>query len=100
MLSLVLFFSFVLGAIVIQLYRYHYISTPQQRQQTKWAMFGVSIAVAGNILPRLLYYFVLFPLTGGSSLAYALQVILIMGSMLAIPFTLGIAVLHYPALGY
>ena len=61
-LSLVLFFSFVLGAIVIQLYRYHYISTPQQRQQTKWAMFGVSIAVAGNILPRLLYYFVLFPL--------------------------------------
>jgi len=94
-LSLVLFFSFALGAIVIQLYRYHYISTPQQRQQTKWAMFGVSIAVAGNILPRLLYYFVLFPLTGGSSLAYALQDILIMGSMLAIPFTLGIAVLHY-----
>jgi hypothetical protein len=30
-----------------------------------------------NILPRLLYYFVLFPLTGGSSLAYALQDILI-----------------------
>jgi hypothetical protein len=94
-LSLVLFFSFVLSTIVIQLYRYHSISTPQQRQQTKWAMFGVSLAVVGNILPRLLYYFVLVPLTGGNSLAYALMVCLIMGSMLAIPYTLAIAVLHY-----
>jgi hypothetical protein len=93
--SLVIFFIFVLCTIVIQLYRYHSISTPQQRQQTKWAMFGVSLAVAGNILPRLLYYFVLVPLTGGSSLAYALMVCLIMVSMLAIPYTLAIAVLHY-----
>jgi hypothetical protein len=94
-LSLVIFFSFVLCTIVIQLYRYHSISTPQQRQQTKWAMFGVSLAVAGNILPRLLYYFVLVPITGGNSLAYALMVCLIMGSMLAIPYTLAFAVLHY-----
>jgi hypothetical protein len=92
--SLVIFLSFVLASIGLQAYRYRYISTPQQRQQTKWAMFGVSIAVAGNILPRLLY-FVLFPLSGGSSLVFALEVCLIMVSMLAIPFTLGIAVLRY-----
>ena len=95
MLSLVIFFSFVLCTIVIQLYRYHSISTPHQCQQTKWAMYGVSLAVVGNILPRLLYYFVLVPLTGGSSLAYALMICLIMFSMLAIPYTLAIAVLHY-----
>ena len=94
LLSLVIFFSFVLGAIVLQLYRYRYISTPPQRQQTKWAMFGVSLAVAGNILPRLLY-FVLYPLSGESSLVYALEVSLIMSFMLAIPFTLGIAILRY-----
>jgi hypothetical protein len=94
-LSLVLFFSFVLSTIVIQLYRYHSISTLQQRQQTKWALYGVSLAVVGNILPRLLYYFVLVPLTGGNSLAYALMVCLIMVSMLAIPYTLAIAVLHH-----
>ncbi len=92
--SLVIFLSFVLITIGLQAYRYRYISTPQQRQQTKWAMFGVSIAVAGNILPRLLY-FVLFPLSGGSSLVFALEVCLIMVSMLAIPFTLGLAVLRY-----
>jgi hypothetical protein len=94
-LSLALFFSFVVSALLVQLYRYHYVSTPRQRQQTKWALFGVSLAVVGNIGPRLLYYFVLLPLSGGSSLAFALEVSLIMGLMLGIPFTLGIAILRY-----
>ena len=94
LLSLVIFFSFVLGAIVLKLYHYRYISTSPQRQQTKWAMYGVSFAVTGNILPRLLY-FVLYPLSGGSSLAYALEVSLIMAFMLAIPITLAIAILRY-----
>lgn len=93
--SLALFFCFVLVAIALQLYRYRYVSMPKQQQQTKWALLGVTIAVAGNILPRLLYYFVLVPLTHGSSLAFALEVCLIMALMLAIPFTLGIAILRY-----
>jgi hypothetical protein len=92
-LSLALFFGFVVSAMLAQLYRYYYVSMPRQRQQTKWALFGVSIAVAGNIGPRLLYYFVLLPLSGGSPLAFALEVSLIMCSMLAIPLTLGIAIL-------
>ncbi len=46
-------------------------------------------------MPRLLYAFIMFPLSGGSSLAFALEVSLIMGSMLGIPVTLGIAVLRY-----
>jgi len=95
LLSLVLFFSFVVGSMLIQLYRYHNVSTPQQRQQTKWAMLGVSVAVVGNIGPRLLYYLVLLPLSGGSPLAFALEVSLIMVLMLAIPLTLGIAILRY-----
>jgi len=95
LLSLALFFSFVVGSMLIQLYRYHNVSTPRQRQQTKWAMLGVSVAVVGNIGPRLLYYLVLLPLSGGSPLAFALEVSLIMGMMLAIPFTLGIAILRY-----
>ena len=93
-LSMALFLSFALGMIVLQLYRYRYISTPQQRQQTKWALFGIAVAVAGNILPRLLYYLVMLPLSDGGSLAYALEVSLIMISMMAIPFTLGVAILR------
>lgn len=94
-ISLALFFCFVLLAIALQLYRYRYVSRPKQQQQTKWALLGVTIAVVGNILPRLLYYLVLLPVWHGSSLAYALEVCLIMVMMLAIPFTLGIAILRY-----
>jgi hypothetical protein len=49
----------------------------------------------GNIMPRLLYAFVLLPLSGGSPLAFTLQTSLIMCLMLAIPLTLGIAILRY-----
>jgi hypothetical protein len=93
--SLALFFCFVLVAIALQLYRYRFVSRPIQQQQTKWALLGVTIAVAGNILPRLLYYLVLLPLTHDSLLAFTLEVCLIMALMLAIPFTLGIAILRY-----
>jgi hypothetical protein len=31
----------VLGAVYAQIYRYRYVSTPTERQQTKWVLFGV-----------------------------------------------------------
>jgi hypothetical protein len=30
----------VLGAIYAQIYRYRHVSTPTERQQTKWVLFG------------------------------------------------------------
>jgi signal transduction histidine kinase len=89
--SLVLFCGFCIGAVLVQVYRYRHVSTPRQRQQTKWLIFGISIAVASNIAARLLYYFVLLPLLGGSPLAAALELTLIMLSLLVIPATFGIA---------
>ena len=89
--SLVLFCGFGIGAVLVQVYRYRHVSTPRQRQQTKWLVFGMSIAVAGNIGARLLYYFVLLPLLPGSALAGALEISLIMLSLLVIPATFGIA---------
>jgi hypothetical protein len=91
--SLTLFLGFVVSTLLAQLYRYRYVSTPRQRQQTRWAIFGVVLAVAGNIVPRLLYYLVFSPLSHGSPLAFALEVNLIMYSLLGIPFTVGIAIL-------
>jgi hypothetical protein len=90
--SLVLFCGFGIGAVLVQVYRYRHVSTPRQRQQTKWLVFGMSIAVAGNIGARLLYYFVLLPLLPGSALAGALEITLIMFALLVIPVTLGIAI--------
>ena len=82
----------IASTIMVQIYRYRYVSTQQQRQQTKWIVYGITIAATGNLGTRLLYQFILFPLTHESSLPVALFVILITLSMLVIPPTLGIAI--------
>jgi hypothetical protein len=33
--------TIVVGAMYAQIYRYRYVSTPTERQQTKWVLFGV-----------------------------------------------------------
>jgi len=91
-LSLVLFCGLVLSTLLVLVYRYRYVSTPRQRQQTKWVIFGTVLAVAGNIGARLLYYVVLLPLFPGSPLAFALEISLIMFALLAIPATFAIAI--------
>jgi hypothetical protein len=35
----------LLSAVVVQVYRYRYVSTPRERQQTKWALFGFALAI-------------------------------------------------------
>jgi hypothetical protein len=80
--------------VVAQVYRYRYVSTEQQRRQTKWVVYGVSIAAVGDVGVRLLTAFVLLPLSPGSSFPGALQVILVTCSVLVLPLTLGIAILR------
>jgi hypothetical protein len=92
-LNFALFFVLALSTMLVQVYRYRYIATGKQRQQTKWIVFGISVAVAGNVGARFLASFVLLPPPGGSSLADVVEVIIITFSMLVIPFTLGIAIL-------
>lgn len=36
---------FLLTAAVVQVYRYRRVSTPRERQQTKWAVFGLALAM-------------------------------------------------------
>ena len=92
-LNFPLFFGLAVSTMLVQVYRYRYLSTPQQRHQTKWVVYGISIAVLGNILARFLASFVFSPLAGGSSLTDIVEVLLIICSMLVIPPTLGIAIL-------
>ena len=95
------FFLSVMGAA--QVYRYRYVSTPAQRLQTKWVVFGFVAAAIGYFMGRLIVFFltpmgpgywppltspqtVLVDLAGGT---------LIYASMLLIPICIGIAMLRY-----
>jgi hypothetical protein len=42
-------FGFIAVSLGAQVFRYRRISTPAQRQQTKWVVFGVSVGVLGSI---------------------------------------------------
>jgi hypothetical protein len=47
---LLLLLSLVVFLIASQIYRYRRVSTPVQRQQTKWAIFGIALALLINQL--------------------------------------------------
>ena len=88
-LSLVVVVGTAAPGLFAQLYRYRYVSTPMQRQQTKWAVLGIMVAllvlvVLGFLLllnPSGLYGLILNPV------AYLM--------LLFAPLSFGIAILRY-----
>jgi hypothetical protein len=46
-LDAILFFGLLLSLVIVQVYRYRRVSNAVQRQQTKWVVFGMAIAVLG-----------------------------------------------------
>lgn len=95
--GLVLGISIILSAVPAQVYRYLRFSSPIERQQTKWAVAGFSIALIGNVilnLPRLLE--VSWIQSDVSAIAYSmatfiLSAILVLTALVA----LVIAILRY-----
>ena len=91
-----LFFGLIISLPATQIYRYRYVSTSIQRQQTKWVVFGFAIGIALEFVPYLLTLIVpplnqsdsLYPLifnpdVGGNPLD------------LLIPLSFGVAILRY-----
>lgn len=90
--SLLVLLGFALSVLPVQIYRYRAVSTPYQRQQTKWVVLGIVVGVIGNIAARTLHVVILIPLWGASALAFGAQVALVMLAMLAIPLAVGVAI--------
>jgi len=84
--------TFACIAIGSQMYRYRYVSSPAERQQTKWVVFGLVSAGLGAIAFEL-------SIPGsplgqfGPLLALALEAGLF-GSLLLIPLSIGVAIVH------
>ncbi len=89
-----LFLLLLAGGIAAQVYRYRKLSTPVQRQQTKWVVFGMIITVlfVGT-------YVVVFNVLGygkDPSLVVSLVArVLRQVSLMIVPATMAIAVLRY-----
>ncbi|MDQ2716633.1 MAG: GAF domain-containing sensor histidine kinase [Chloroflexota bacterium] len=89
-LDFVIFVGLLISVVATQGYRYRRVATPLQRQQTKWVVFGVSLALLG----------VLTAFTMASTVSLGIIPVLIVGSflyvfLLLIPLSIGIAILRY-----
>ena len=49
-LPLIPLFGLIVSIIALQVYRYRRVSTPLQRQQTKWVVFGIAVTFGGFVL--------------------------------------------------
>jgi hypothetical protein len=86
----------VLGALYAQIYRYRHVSTPTERQQTKWVLFGILLWL---LLMGILFvpYSIELSLPPGSPLPWW-TLVNSAGwwlTMTIVPFSLSIAVLRY-----
>lgn len=86
------------AAIYSQIHRYRHVSNPTQRQQIKWVVFGISVALAGffGILLALGTSGADAPTSPGELVAYLLGYTFV-GYLvvLIIPISIGIAMLRY-----
>jgi hypothetical protein len=78
---------------VAQLYRYVRVSDPIQRRQTKWVVFGVAVAIAG-VLTTIFTVGAAVDLRPEEVIRKMLSMLLMDTFVLAIPISIGIAVLR------
>ncbi|HEY6408813.1 MAG TPA: hypothetical protein VIY29_15235 [Ktedonobacteraceae bacterium] len=79
--------------VVVQLYRYRRVSSPLQRQQTKWVVFGIAVPITVIVLLTVLY--LIFPVFASPGSLYPLA-FNVFGTCwpLLIPLSFGFAMLR------
>jgi hypothetical protein len=81
------------GIVIVQIYRYRRVSTPVQRQQTKWVVYGTSMGVGGYLVLNIIALF--FPsVFQTGSLFSLIESAALTGLALLIPFSIGFAILR------
>lgn len=95
--SLVMFLAWLFTGMVAQVYRYIRVSSPTQRQQTKWVLFGVlGTIVGGSAFLTLPMAWPMWREPGLARLVYIVAgVPLLYLANLLLPLSIGMSVLRY-----
>ena len=93
-LNVVTFFVFVCSLLVAQIYRYRSVSTPLQRQQTKWVVFGASIGIGGYLALQLIYAYIIVPRFSETALLDMIVLAAIALFMFLVPLSMAFAILR------
>jgi hypothetical protein len=93
--SNLVFFALLLCAVGAQVYRYRRVSTPRERQQTKWVVLGFAIGIVSFVLIIALGNVFLLPERLQSSVSRTLIVGTVLYSLLLlVPISIAIAILR------
>jgi serine phosphatase RsbU (regulator of sigma subunit) len=79
--------------VYAQVYRYRRVADPLQRQQTKWVVYGATVAVSGYYGFRLLNLF--FPTLSEEWLYQLIGLPLFYAFLLLIPYAIGLSILRF-----
>jgi signal transduction histidine kinase len=83
----------IVSIVAVQVYRYRWVSSPAQRQQTKWVVYGVSIGWVGYLV--LLIIRIFFPsLYQTNPLVNVIAGAVLYGCILLVPLFIGLAILR------
>jgi hypothetical protein len=85
---------FYLGFVGAQVYRYLEVSTPAERRQTKWVVFGLAAAF-GGLIAVLLSANLFWPIEE-ETITFSLMALwaIVYGFLLVIPLSIGVAILR------
>ncbi len=79
---------------LVQLYRYRRVSSPIERQQTKWVVFGLAVPITIYVSGSVLY--LIFPVLTEPSSLYLLAYLVVQTCLpLFLPLSFGFAMLRY-----
>src|SRR5712692_3979495 len=92
--SALVFAALILGLVGLQVYRYRRVSTFRERQQTKWVVFGLVVALGGFALFLIIGSLFLPAEVGNSPLAGLILTTVVNGFLLLIPISIAIAILR------
>jgi hypothetical protein len=88
-----LFIGFLISLVVAQVYRYRRVSSPEERQQTKWVVLGVAVALVGFATLLTLANVVLSPESMGPLVEMVAETC-VYGLIALIPLSIGVAILR------
>jgi len=93
-LRFMLFLGLGVSQVLVQVYRYRRVSSPLERQQTRWVVFGIVVGLGGIGIEIVVLYAFLPLFFHLSAFAYMIGSAVITILLLFFPLSLGIAILR------
>jgi len=92
-LSDLIFIGLIVSIVIVQIYRYRWVSSPTQRQQTKWVVYGMSMGWGAYLVWLILSLF--FPILNQTGpLVSAIAGAAVYGLLLLTPLAIGFAIVR------